>query len=83
MRLGATFGRRSPGRRRQVATLTPSDRIRYEACMVVDEKTKVKGEVELRDLDAGDTRLVLRGAREVGRDRVLQRVRKRSTIDLT
>jgi len=33
--------------------VTPAERVRYEACMVVDAKTKPKGDVELRDIGAG------------------------------
>ena len=33
--------------------VTPAERVRYEACMVVDAKTKPKGDIELRDIGAG------------------------------
>jgi AraC family transcriptional regulator len=33
--------------------VTPAERTRYEACMVVDVRTKPKGDVELRDLPGG------------------------------
>lgn len=33
--------------------VTPAKRVRYDACMVVDHKTKPKGPVEIRDMEQG------------------------------
>ncbi len=39
--------------------VTPTEHVRYEACMVVDGKTKVKGDVTLKELSGGDFAVAL------------------------